>query len=182
MRELLFVTGNENKFREAQAILGLKLARSDIEVQEMQDLNVRAVAESKVRDAFDKLGTPLFVEDAGLEIAALNRFPGALQSWVSKTIGNQGILKLLQGSDDRRAKAIACIAYHDGTRVRVFEGVTEGTISAEVKKGSGWDYDFIFIPDGDSRTFSEMSPEEKDKVSHRFKALSKFAEWLRNPK
>ncbi len=177
MEKLTFVTGSDDKFREASGILKRELERVELDLPEIQEIEIEEVARRKAEDAFEMLGRPLFVEDAGLSIKALKGFPGALQAWVAKTIGNEGLLKLLEG-ERREAKAVACVAFHDGGEVRLFTGEVEGEISEEVREGYGWDYDFVFVPKGCDKTFSEMGMEKKNSISHRRKALEKFAEHL----
>lgn len=173
---ITFVTGSKDKFREAAAILGVELEMVELDLPEVQSLDVCVVAEKKARDAYRELKKPLFVQDAGLEVNALKGFPGALQAWVAKTIGSRSLLKLVD--NDRKARAVACVAYHDGNRVHTFRGETEGTLAKSEREGYGWDFDFIFIPEGYKQTFSEMGMEEKNKISHMHKALCAFSEHL----
>lgn len=177
MERLIFVTGNKHKLRESATILKQELENVELDLPEIQALDVEVVAKQKAIDAYKLLGKPLFVDDAGLEIDSLKGFPGALQTWIAKTIGKEGLLKLVEGKD-RSASAVICVAYHDGKEVHTFCEKTHGSISETVRGGEGWDYDFIFVPDGTTQTYSEMGPLEKNKVSHRFKALSKLRNFL----
>ena len=109
----------------------------------------------------------------GLAVHAWNGRPGALVAWFLDTVGLQGILDMAAGITDRRATATAALGYADATGVRVFQGTVEGTLATEPRGTSGFGYDPVFIPDGDSghRTWAEMTSEEKNKVSHRRRAV-----------
>jgi len=132
------------------------------------------VAEKSAEMLAESLNPPFFIEDSGLFIKALNGFPGVYSSYVFKTIGNEGILKLMRGVEDREAKFVCVIAYNDG-KVRIFKGEVVGKISNEMRGEHGFGYDPIFEYNG--RTFAEMG-EEKDLVSHRRRAADEFFSWL----
>ena len=152
-----------------------------METPEIQSEDLREVAERSVLYAYDVLREPVMVEDAGLFIEALNGFPGPFSSYVYKTIGVEGILKLMRGVEDRRAKFVSVIAFYSPITepVKFFTGEVEGRISEEARGSKGFGFDPIFIPaEGDGRTFGEMDVEEKNKLSHRARAARKFAEWI----
>lgn len=178
-RHVTFASTNRDKFLEAQAILarlGIDLDFARASPTELQSDSLEEIAREKARSAFALVGKPIIVEDDGLFISALNGFPGQYSSFVFKSIGNEGILKLLDGLSDRSASFRSLIAYFDGTSMSVSEGLVEGRIAERLAKG-GWGYDPIFIPSGSSFTFAELN-EEKNKFSHRRKGLEKFAEWF----
>ncbi|MCD6421357.1 MAG: XTP/dITP diphosphatase [Thaumarchaeota archaeon] len=185
-RSLRFVvvTRNPGKAREFEKIFseyGLRFRIEPMETPEIQSEDLREVAERSVLYAYDVLREPVMVEDAGLFIEALNGFPGPFSSYVYKTIGVEGILKLMRGVEDRRAKFISVIAFYSPITepVKFFMGEVEGYISEEARGSKGFGFDPIFIPaEGDGRTFGEMSVEEKNKLSHRARAARKFAEWI----
>ena len=134
---------------------------------------VARVAARKAADAYAQLGQPVLVDDTGLAIHAWNGLPGALVAWFLDTVGPQGFLDMAAGITDRRATATAALGYADATGVRVFQGTVDGTLATEPRGTSGFGYDPVFIPDGDSghRTWAEMTSEEKNKVSHRRRAV-----------
>jgi XTP/dITP diphosphohydrolase len=174
-----FASTNRNKFLEVQAILapfGITVDFGNISLVELQSDSLEQIAREKAKSAFEQLGGPVFVEDDGLFIKALKNFPGQYSSFVFKTIGNEGILRLIEGVADRSAYFSSLIAYHDGTGVSVSEGKVEGRISDTPSEG-GWGYDPIFVPSGSSLTFAELK-EEKNRFSHRRRALEKFADQL----
>ncbi|MFX1362415.1 MAG: XTP/dITP diphosphatase [Promethearchaeota archaeon] len=180
--KLLFATSNMHKIREASEILGkigFEVEHLDIERIEPQYESLEKIALYSVSLIFDKVEKPVFVEDTGLFIKALNGFPGPYSSYVFKTIGNKGILRLMKGFTERGAVFKSVIAfYYDGASTCISADV-QGTIAKE-ERGKLWGFDPIFIPlQGDGRTYAEMGLEEKNKLSHRKRVLEKFANWLR---
>jgi XTP/dITP diphosphohydrolase len=179
LRQVTFASTNRNKYLEAKAILGqygIMVDFAKINLVELQSESLEQIAKDKARSAFDSLKRPVIVEDDGLFIDALKGFPGSYSSFVFQTIGNIGILKLLNGSTDRSASFRSIIAYTDGNNVSISEGLVKGKIS-DIVLGGGWGYDPIFIPDGTRLTFAELK-EEKNNFSHRRKGLERFADWL----
>ncbi len=102
----------------------------------------------------------------------MNGFPGPYSSYVFKTIGNKGILKLVPSK--RKAKFVSIITYCDKKTLESFDAKIDGTISKS-QKGKGWGYDPIFVPKNSRKTFAEI--DGKNELSHRFKALKKFSNW-----
>lgn len=178
-----FVSSNRHKYDEALPILkglGVRVGYERALLQEVQSDELAVIAREKARDAHRRLGTPVIVEDDGLFVEALGGFPGAYSSYVMRTIGIAGILKLLDGSSsssDRRARFSAAIAYDDGSESRTFEASVRGTISEAPRGEKSWGYDPVFVPDGQDKTFAEMGPDQKIGASHRTGALRAFAEW-----
>jgi XTP/dITP diphosphohydrolase len=121
------------------------------------------------------VGRKVIVEDDGLFVDSLSGFPGQYSSFVFKTIGNDGILKLLAGSTKRSAYFLSLIAFYDGRILSISEGRVNGRITDRITEG-GWGYDPIFVPDGTDLTFAELE-KNKNEYSHRKRALEKFAQW-----
>ena len=180
-----FATGNIHKFNEVRSILsplGFAVAMLRMKGDEIQSDSIEDIAQTAVRNAFKKTGLPIFVEDAGLFIAALDGFPGPYAAYVFKTIHNKGILKLMENVADRHAEFQSFIAYLDSNQIQpeCFSGESKGTITKteRTEQGkSGFGFDPIFLPDGSSKTFAEMAIEEKNSYSHRAMAIKKFAKW-----
>ena len=133
---------------------------------------------AKARDGFAATGLPTVADDSGLEVAALNRMPGVLSARWSGVhgddAGNTALLlaQLRDVPDERRAAAFisACALVSPSGEV-VVRGEWPGTIAREPRGEGGFGYDPVFIPDGDSRTAAQLTPTEKDAVSHRGRAL-----------
>jgi XTP/dITP diphosphohydrolase len=172
-----FVTSNVHKAREAAGILsGLAdVTHIDLECPEIRNESVAVVAQGKAEYAYATLKCPVICDDTGFFVSALNGFPGSCAAYVQKTIGNQGILRLLEGKADRSAWFETGIAYADSEGVRVFVGRIDGII-VDPKGAGGFGYDPIFAVDG--RTLAEMSAEEKNRVSHRSRGLLALRTWL----
>ena len=179
LSELYFVSSNEHKFEEAERILsnfGVNINLFKTTLEEIQSNNLNDIAEKKAINAYDLIQKPVIIEDDGLFINALNGFPGPYSSYVYDTIGNKGIMNLLENSEIRDAKFVSIIAYCDSAYgVKLFESSIPGKISSIIEKG-GWGYDPIFIPDGESKTYANVY--DKDKFSHRSAALTKFSNWF----
>ena len=177
--EVFFASSNEHKFEEVQRILstlGVNIKLFKTTLEEIQSNSLNEIAKRKAIDAFTKIQKPILIEDDGLFINSLNGFPGPYSSYAYDTIGNTGIIQLLENTELRDAKFVAIIAYCNGIdEVKLFESSIPGKISKEIEKG-GWGYDPIFIPDGESKTYANVS--DKDKFSHRSASLKKFSDWF----
>ena len=181
--KVLFATGNKNKLKEAKIILSkypIKLVMAEHKKIEIQSESIEKIALYAAKMAFRDLRKPLVVEDDGLFISALKGFPGPYSSYIFKTIGLKGILRLLKNIHNRKAYFKSVVAYIDSrlSEPMLFKGVVHGNISSEIRGNNGFGYDPIFIPDGYSKTFGEISIEEKTKISHRYFSFKKFAEWI----
>lgn len=167
-------TGNKNKLKEFNEILGLGLEQIDVELLEPQAVDVADVVREKAKDAYLKTNKAVLVEDTGLSFDAWNGLPGALIKWFLHTVNNEGILKMLESENNRKAQAKTVVGYFDGVEYRLFEGTINGSISREVRGENGFGWDKIFIPDGYEKTFGEMDVLEKNKISMRKVALEKL--------
>lgn len=175
---LLFVSGNAGKAREVEAILGEPVERLELDLPEIQALEVEAVAREKALAAFDRVGRPVVVEDTGLYVAALGGLPGALVRWFLGTVGAAGICAMIPPGADRAARVKTAVAHCAGDTVEVFVGETVGTIAAAPAGANGFGWDPIFRPEGEARTFAEMTMAEKMVHSMRRRALDKLREGM----
>ena len=177
--ELFFASSNTHKFEEVKRILsklGLEINFSKVTLEEIQSDSLGEIAKRKAIDAFSRVQKPLIIEDDGLFIDSLNGFPGPYSSYVYDTIGNKGLIRLLENNQSRNAKFVAIIAYcNDVDDVKLFESSISGKISLSIEDG-GWGYDPIFIPDGETKTYANVF--DKDNLSHRSASLKKFSSWF----
>jgi len=176
--DLYFVSSNNHKYSEAKKILdsfGINLGFLKSNLEEIQSNSLENIAMAKARDAFSKFKKPLIIEDDGLFIDSIQGFPGPYSSYIFKTIGNKGILNLLK--NNRKATFLSIITYCDKNSLESFDGKLNGKIS-KTKKGKGWGFDPIFIPNNSKKTFAEIN--NKNELSHRYKALKKFSKWYLN--
>jgi XTP/dITP diphosphohydrolase len=182
---VFFATGNINKFNEARSILspyGISVGMLRMKGDEIQSDSLKEIAEAAVTNAYNRTKLPIFVEDAGLFIDALDGFPGPYAAYVYKKIHNGGLLKLMENITDRQAKFQSVIAYCDKTlrEPNCFWGESKGKITQTERKPprkTSFGFDPIFQPIGSKKSFAEMTMPEKNGFSHRAMALRKFAEW-----
>jgi XTP/dITP diphosphohydrolase len=176
-----FLTSNEHKFREARELFeehGLKLEWMNESYDELQGDTLEEVAMAALKSIERENA---FIEDAGLFVDALKGFPGVYSSYVLETLGNEGMLKLLEGVENRGARFESIVAYKAGEEVKIFKGVVIGNISHSPMGAKGFGYDPIFIPAGHSVTFAE-DYELKRRVSHRSISMMKLIDYLKEEK
>jgi len=177
--DILFASSNEHKYEEAKEILaefGIELEFFKTDLVEIQDDSLSKIALQKALNAYEKCKKPVIIEDDGLFIDSLSGFPGPYSSYIFNTIGNNGILKLI--GDNRNAQFVAIIAFCDyNNEPTLFESSVVGKISKNIQDG-GWGYDPIFIPEKQNKTYAELA--NKNKLSHRYESLKKFAGWFNN--
>ncbi len=173
---IYFVTKNRHKYEEAKKIIK-EIKILSLSYPEIQADNIESVIKFAIEYLKDKIEEKFFIEDSGLFIEELKGFPGAFSSYVFKTIGNQGILKLMENVKNRNAKFVSIVGYFNGS-LHIFKGECQGKISYKIRGNKGFGYDPIFIPNGCKKTFGEMEIEEKNKYSHRGKSIRKFKEYL----
>ncbi|MGP6206930.1 XTP/dITP diphosphatase [Cuniculiplasma sp. SKW3] len=177
---LRFVTSNEHKYMEINEFLekhGSSCEWIKMKYEETQEDTTEEVSLASARYLMGKVEQPFFLEDTGLYVRALGGFPGPYSSYVQKTIGNLGILKLVEGKE-RYAEFKTVISFVEGNKIMQFTGVLEGKIG-EVERGkSGFGFDPIFIPIGIDKSLAEMDIKEKNEHSHRINALKLFLNYL----
>ena len=175
MSAFTFVTQSHHKVREAERLLGAKLDQVSLDLPEIQAVTMEEVIRRKAQHAFSELGgRPVMVEDTGLYIEAWNGLPGALVKWFVDTVGVTGICRMMQGYTNRNATASTLVATYDG-RLLIFDGSVKGHISATPSGTEGFGWDPVFVPEGATKTFADMSWREKDGYSMRRMALEAMA-------
>ena len=187
---IFLASGNPHKIEELQQLLvslqiQIKSTRDldDVEEVEEDQPDLAGNALKKARYWYGMTGLPSLADDTGLEVDALNGAPGV---WSARYAGENvsyadnvsKLLREMEGELDRRARFRTVIAFVTDEGEFLFEGVCEGFITTEQKGEKGFGYDPVFRPEGYSETFAELSAEEKNQISHRGRALTKFVEWL----
>jgi XTP/dITP diphosphohydrolase len=189
--KLVFASHNQNKVNEIKSLLPDTfeiLSLTEIGFNEEIDetgLTLDENSKIKAQTVFKKTGYFCFADDTGLEIEALNYEPGVFSA---RYAGNQKndsdniekVLLNLQGITNRNARFRTVITLLIGQEEYSFEGRVDGKIIMEKRGEFGFGYDPIFIPENESRTFAEMSMEEKNQFSHRARAFLKMIEFLKN--
>ncbi|HDD68900.1 MAG TPA: XTP/dITP diphosphatase [Candidatus Korarchaeota archaeon] len=180
MKTLRFVTSNPHKFREAETILGnygFRIEWIELKYPEIQADTLKEIVLHSLKWLSERVEQPFFIEDAGLFIHSLNGFPGPYSSYVFKTLGNEGILKLMEDIKDRRATFKSVIGLAVDDKHYTFCGETNGFIAQSIR-GALWGFDPIFIPEGvGGLTYAELG-DKKNLVSHRRKSLELMASWF----
>ncbi|KLK88482.1 Non-canonical purine NTP pyrophosphatase [Methanoculleus sediminis] len=171
------VTSNANKAREVAAYFAgvLTVEHVPLACPEFRHADVGEIARGKAEFAYKTLSRPLIVDDTGLFVDALGGFPGPYAAYVHDTIGNAGVLKLMEGVEDRSARFETAIAFAREDGIRVFRGILPGTI-VPPRGEEGFGYDPIFEHAG--RTLAEIPLSEKSRISHRARALEAFRAWV----
>ena len=125
---IYFITSNRHKYEEIKKAIDFEIEMLTISYPEIQAESLEEVAKYGIEYLIDKVNGDFFIEDSGLFIKALNGFPGVFSSYVFKTIGNEGILKLMEKVEDREAEFQSVIAFYDGD-INIFKGICKGKIS-----------------------------------------------------
>jgi non-canonical purine NTP pyrophosphatase (RdgB/HAM1 family) len=166
----VLVTGNPGKLAEARRLAGPGLGAVEIDLPEIQSLDLLEVLREKGEEAWRRLGRPLVVEEAGLDLAAFGGFPGPLVKWMLEAAGAETIARACQALGEPRAVARAALYYRDTGRTLMAAGSTAGTLVLPARGRHGFGWDPVFLPEGSDRTFGELAGAEKDALSHRGKA------------
>lgn len=180
MKKITYVTGNWYKIMSAKKILeplGIEVENVKMETTEIQANTIEEVAKYSAKEASEKLKCTVLKNDTGLCIDALKGFPGPYTHYVDEKIGEDGILKLLDGVENRKASFIEAFAYCEyGKEPIVFKSITTGTIALEKSGTYGWSWDYIFIPDGYDKTMANYPDDERCLVwnTDAYKELAEF--------
>ena len=166
MKKITYVTGNWAKIASAKQHLeplGYEIDNVKMETPEIQADDVTEVSKYSAKWAAEKLNVPVLKNDSGLFVNALKGFPGVYTHYADDTIGEDGLLKLMEGIEDRSAYFKESIAYCEpGKEPIVFEGITKGKIATESAGEYGWGIiDHTFIPEGEDKTLGCFPDEER---------------------
>lgn len=188
--KLIFATQNQHKAREIQAIVpeGIEvLTLKDIQCEDdipETALTLEGNASLKSHYVVSKFGVNCFADDTGLEVEALDGRPGVFSARYAGAQKNaddnmQLVLSELSEKSNKKARFRTVISLIIEGEEHLFEGIVEGTIIDEKRGTEGFGYDPIFVPENESKTFAEMSLEEKNRYSHRARALAKMIDFLK---
>ena len=190
MKKLIFATHNQNKVQEVKAVF------EDYSIASLADLGYyQDIAETentfvgnsllKARHVFEVFKTPVFADDSGLEVTALNGAPGVYSARYAggeknHDKNNTKLLVELASESSRAAQFKTVIAYKDATTEMTFEGIVNGFISEKPTGSGGFGYDPLFIPEGHNKTFAALPNEVKLRLSHRSRAVAKLYRYLKS--
>ena len=189
MTKLIFATHNKNKLKEVRSLIP-----NTIELLNLDDINLLEEIEEtattiegnallKAQTIYKQTGINCFADDSGLLVDALDGAPGVFSARYagehkSDSDNLEKLLKELSNKDNRNAHFKTVMALIIDGKEYLFEGIINGTITAEKSGANGFGYDPIFLPNGYSETFAEMSSEIKNVISHRAKAMKKLIEFV----
>ena len=188
--KLVFATNNKHKLQEVRDIVGDRvevLSLADIgcydDIPETAD-TLQGNALIKARHIYEKYGFDCFADDTGLEVEALDGAPGVYSArYAGEECDSEAnmrkLLENLTGKTNRNAQFRTVIALIINGEEMLFNGIVKGTIATEKKGDSGFGYDPIFVPEGHSASFAQMSSEMKNSMSHRFRATQQLSDYLK---
>ncbi len=182
--EIIFVTHNKGKIASAQrALKNVNLKIFEYELEEPRSDDIKYISKYKVEQAYKIVNKPCISLDCGFWIDELNGFPRAFVNFALETIGIQGILKLMEGKDNRKCRFTECLSYYDGNELKQFMGYHEGFLSEKVlgkdtsdKWSELW---YIYIPYGYDKTLAQMTEEEREnRIRNKsVNSMEEFAKW-----
>ncbi len=188
--KLVFATNNRHKLDEVRAIVGDKvevLSLNDIgchdDIPETAD-TLQGNALIKARYIHEKFGVDCFADDTGLEVEALDGAPGVFSARYAgeecdSEANMQKLLQNLTGKSNRNAQFRTVIALIIKGEEKLFNGIVKGTITEEKRGDSGFGYDPVFVPEGFSESFAQMSGDMKNSISHRYRATLELSNYLK---
>jgi len=181
MKTLVFVTQNLNKVEDAKRLLpDFEIKHVGFDVDEIQSLDMKKIVEHKLRQAYEKARRPCFVHDSSLSFDCLNGFPGPfIRYYLKDTVGVEKTCEIAKLFNQFGCQWTTVLGYFDGKKTTFFEETVKGAIPTEPRGTNGYDWDVIFIPEGEKRTFAEMTFEEKQSYAVTGKLLKKFEELLK---
>lgn len=176
LNDLVVVSSNPGKISEVNYILGTNHKVSKIAVPEIQSLDLDEVITAKVKEAYRQIKKPVLVTDVSLEIEGLDGLPGPFVKFFIKTLGVEKTVSLIKGS--KKTKVTDAVAIYDGKILKIFKGTINGQVIKKAKGKNGFGFDFVFVPNGYKKTWSQMPEDLKNKISHRARALKKLKNFL----
>lgn len=184
MEEIIFVTHNKGKIASAQKHLkNVNLKIFEYELEEPRSDDIKYISKVKVEEAYKLVNKPCISLDCGFWIDELNGFPKAFVNFALETIGINGMLKLMEGRENRKCRFTESLSFYDGKQIYQFDGKHEGNLSTQIlgedtdKKWSNlW---YIFKPYGYEKTLAEMTDKEREerKKMESTDAMKNFTDW-----
>ena len=177
MKEITFITGNQNKADYLAKYLGYPVDHVKLDLDEIQSLDLKEIVEHKVRQAFQKISKPVIVEDVSLEFEALGGLPGPFIKFFVEKVPFEMICSMVDGKS-RKATARCIFGYFDGTNLELLESSLEGEVAKAPAGENGYGWDRIFIPQGYSVTRASLDEEDDRKTYLQIKPFAKLKDFL----
>jgi len=180
MKTLTFVTGNEHKIQDAMKLLPeFHIHGVDFKAPEIQSLDPKEIIEAKLQYSVERTQEPCFVMDASLFFDCLDGFPGPfIKYWWEESVGGEKTCQIAELLGERGCQFVSTLGYSDGEELHFFVETVKGTIADRPRGENGFHWDVIFIPEGETLTFAEMSFEEKQAYAPQNKLLTKLHDYL----
>jgi XTP/dITP diphosphohydrolase len=183
LRKVHLITSNLGKLKEFRAALepiGYEVAHLPLDVEEIQADSLEEVVADCIRQIHAQKVKDFIIDDSGLFVDALKGFPGVYSSYALRTLGCEGLLKLMEGVTDRSARFECCIGCSlEGRKDVILTERCQGRIVHGMRGQGGFGFDPVFAAEREERTFAEMPLDEKNLISHRGKAIKSLAIQLR---
>lgn len=180
--KISFVTTNKGKYNEISQMIqqrGHEAEQLPTPYPEIQAESLEMVVLQGLYWLMRHFNRPVLVDDSGLFVDVLKGFPGVYSSYAYKSMGCDGILRLMEAEKNRKARFECVLGFMDmGEDPMLFKGVSEGSITTQKRGDMGFGFDPIFVPEGHSETFAEMAMGRKNELSHRGRAFEKFFDSL----
>lgn len=177
-KDFTFISGNEHKVAQLTLWLGYPVKHKKLDVDEIQSLDAHVVTEHKVRQAYALLQQPVLVEDVSLTFTAMGALPGTYIKWFLQELGPDGLCRLAAAQPHQQAAASITYAWYDGQSMHFFESVMPGTIAPGPRGNGDFGWNPVFIPQGSTKTYGEMTDDEKRPFSMRAQAIEKLRTFL----
>ena len=170
MQPITLISGNPGKLAEFLRLwpVGKTLEQAELDLDEIQSLDSKAIVADKARRAYAQIGKPILVDDVSAGLDALHGLPGPFIKFFQERLGGDALYQLGGGN---AATTLTCtLGYFDGKAMLYGVGTVHGKV-IPASGGAGFGFDFCFVPDGQRQTFAQMGPTTKDKISHRYLAV-----------
>jgi inosine triphosphate pyrophosphatase len=178
----IFITGNQNKADYLAKTLGIPLDHQKVDLDELQSMSLDEIVEHKVKQAYELIQAPVLVEDVALGFEALGGLPGPfVRYFVDAPGGLENMCRMLDGFEDRRARAECVFGYYDGERLELFRGGLNGTVARMPRGENGYGWDKIFEPEGYAgKTRAELTPSDDAKTYATIKPFEALRRFLKD--
>ncbi len=176
-KDITFITGNQKKADYLAKYLGFPVKHIKLDLHEIQSLNLSEIVEHKVRQAYEKIKSPVIVEDASLEFEAFNGLPGPFIKFFLDTVPLETICSMVDGKT-RKATAKCVFGYYDGKALKLFKGSLGGEIAQFPAGENGYGWDRLYIPHGYTVTRAQLNEEDYEATYVKIKPFAALKEFL----
>lgn len=177
MKEITFITGNQKKADYLAKYLGFPVKHVKLDLDELQSLDLKVIVEHKVRQAYEKMKSPVIVEDMSCEFEALGGLPGPFIKYFVDCIPRETLCGMIEGKS-RKAMVRSAYGYYDGKRLEILLGGLEGEVASKPDGDNGFGWDNIFIPKGYTKTRATLDEEAYQKTYAQMRPIEQLRKFL----